>query len=138
ANPPTVTVKAPPKPPRIGGVTIAYETAVLSLKKQQLTLYAVNGPSAPQLLKGGKIKPFRHDKSDQPGVLYIGFGGAPTGETLSLYIGIDQQSVCDGGQAQADVAWRYRSGSTWTPLNVVDHTDDRRQSGIARFALPAA
>lgn len=131
------TVTAPPKPPRVGGVQFAYSTKELSRKAgDDVSLYAVNGPSAPEPLESPQVSPFRLDPSGRLGALYVGFGGAPAGEVISLYAEIDEQSVCEAERGEAQVEWRYQAGATWVPLNVVDHTDGLRQSGIVRFAIP--
>jgi Baseplate J-like protein len=140
SNPPTVTVTAPPKPPRFSSATIGYRTKEQSLKAhpEHLQLYAVNGPSgAIPLPAGTRIVPFRLDPSGRRGALYVGFGAAPEGEAVALYVEIDEQSACDVVQAQPNVEWRYAStGGTWATLGVVDRTAELRQSGIVRFAVP--
>lgn len=136
-SPASPTVNAPPKPPRVGGVLLGYSTRELSLKAgDDICLFAVNGPSLPEPLAGSSVSPFRLDPSGRLGALYVGLGGAPAGEVVSLYAEIDEQSVCEAGQGQAEVEWRYQAGTTWEALNVVDHTGGLRQSGIVRFAVP--
>ncbi len=137
-----------PDPPIVSRARVSYETAPASSGRTDsplsLQLFTRNGLGLPhpEPPLGGEAEclPFRRPVSEGSGRFYLGLDRRHPGERVSLYLEVEEASVCDGGGGAGvgRLDWRYwTEGGSWLPMEVDDRTEGLRISGLLRFTTPS-
>lgn len=86
------------------------------------------------VLRGGDVfrstfYPFRQTGWDRP-ALYLGFGAPVSGGPVKLFMQVKNPADRKDGL----LAWEYRTGGKWKPLNPADETEAFSKTGIVTMA----
>ncbi|QDU68932.1 hypothetical protein [Engelhardtia mirabilis] len=82
-----------------------------------------------------RFRPFDFGRRDWGGELYLGFRGARSGTSVSMFLDVatvSAQSVRTNGE----VSFEYWNGNGWSDLEVQDETRGLTQAGIVRWRSP--
>ncbi len=118
--------------PLIEGPSFAYEYTQGAVLPDYL--YTVNNLreeifTARDMKDGSSFfRPFQNIGEDRA-ALYLGFAIPPRGGPIKLLFSLREAIT----EKPPRLVWEYYGGQGWTPLNIVDETEDLRKTGIVTF-----
>jgi hypothetical protein len=135
------TARSISEPPLVAEVKLSYLTKTMESNRPSSHLRLMRRFGLADVAEFATQQPFRlfpmgMSEEGPGGLFYVGLDRVLPGRVMTMFLEMEEASVCGESREEAKLTWRYHAESGWKAIEVVDGTLGFRHTGIVRFVAP--